>query len=73
MRARACLVAVLVSLSCAALAQADDVSAARKNFELAIHHEEKGDWAGALALMRKVALVKTNHIVRFHLVIGSEL
>ncbi len=72
MRARACLVAVVLSLSSAVVAQADDVPAARKNFELAIQHEEKGDWAGALVLMRKVALVKTNHIVRFHLALCLE-
>lgn len=39
---------------------------ARKLFEQGIHQEEAGDWAGALVTFRKVALVRANHIVRFH-------
>lgn len=39
---------------------------ARKLFEHGIHQEESGDWAGALVTFRKVALVRANHIVRFH-------
>jgi tetratricopeptide (TPR) repeat protein len=44
-----------------------ELTAARELFERGLALEEKGDWAGALALFEKVATVKTSASVRFHL------
>ncbi len=43
-----------------------DLAGARKLFEQGIHQEEAGDWAAALVTFRKVAAVRANHVVRFH-------
>ena len=46
---------------------------ARKLFEKGIVQEEAGDWAGALESFRKVALVRANHVVRFHVGLCLEM
>lgn len=66
------LLVTLLSPPLGAVARAGEpedpsVVEARKLFEQGIHQEEAGDWAGALVTFRKVALVRANHIVRFHL------
>jgi hypothetical protein len=67
---------VIVLLLVAGVARAEPTAAelatARKTFEEGIALEAAGDWAGALAAFRRVAAVKTNHIVRFHVALGLE-
>ncbi|MGZ3422714.1 MAG: hypothetical protein ACXVEE_32945 [Polyangiales bacterium] len=65
-----------VSLSLPSVAFAEPTTAqlqeARKLFQAGLDREEKGDWSGALALFRRVAEVKANHIVHFHIALCLE-
>jgi hypothetical protein len=63
-------VAAIVILATPAVA--DELAAARKTFEQGIKQEEAGDWSGALASFAKVAAIKSNHIVRFHIALCLE-
>ncbi len=51
---------------------ADDLATARKLFEQGIKQEEAGDWSSALTTFEKVATIKSNHIVRFHVALCLE-
>lgn len=66
----------LVSPSLPRVARAEPTAAelhtARKLFEKGIQQEEALDWGGALDTFRKVAAIKTNHIVRFHVALCLE-
>jgi len=71
-RARLALVAALacplaIGRAASAAPTESELAEARKLFEQGIHQEEAGDWAAALSTFRKVAAVRANHVVRFHL------
>jgi len=68
MRYGAAVAVVVVALP----AVADELAVARKTFEQGIKQEEAGDWSGALASFQKVATIKSNHIVRFHIALCLE-
>lgn len=71
MNAKGCGAAVaIVVLATPVLA--DDLATARKLFEQGIKQEEGGDWGAALATFEKVAAIKSNHIVRFHVALCLE-
>jgi hypothetical protein len=73
---RALALVLALSLALPSVALADPTSAqlneARKQFQAGLEREEKGDWAGALSLFRKVAEVKANRIVHFHIALCLE-
>jgi hypothetical protein len=73
---RALAFALALSLALPSVAIAEPTSAqlqeARKLFQAGLEKEEKGDWTGALALFRRVAEVKANHIVHFHVALCLE-